>query len=413
MQSILLSKQWQLGGMAQLTILDWVLVVTGFIYLVAIAWLHSGLWRVWRNRRSPLLPASANSASVTVLVAARDEEVSLPACLQALQSQRYDGTLEIIVVDDRSCDDTPNIVRRFADDWPALRLVEVVEQRLRCPKKNALAHGIEVSSGELLLFTDADCQPEPQWVRSMVRAFDDGVGMVAGYAAVQTGQRWIHSLLALDNLAVSAMGAGSMGMGAPLSCSGRNLAFRRRVYDEVGGYSSVGHLMGGDDVYMMRLIGQRTSWSITYNADPESAVASSASSGRPIDIIHQKLRHASKAAHYGGAARLLGVCIYTFHLSLVAGLYMVAAGTATGGGTVIFGVWSLRWVADGSLLWHFASRFTRHGSRLLRLVPALEVSYLPYILLGVPLGGLGLFRWKGSTAPLTRGQSFEKERVME
>ena len=73
MQSILLSKQWQLGGMAQLTILDWVLMVTGFIYLVAIAWLHSGLWRVWRNRRSPLLPASANSASVTVLVAARDE----------------------------------------------------------------------------------------------------------------------------------------------------------------------------------------------------------------------------------------------------------------------------------------------------------------------------------------------------
>ena len=138
MQSILLSKQWQLGGMAQLTILDWVLMVTGFIYLVAIAWLHRGLWRVWRNRRSPLLPASANSASVTVLVAARDEEVSLPACLQALQSQRYDGTLEIIVVDDRSCDDTPNIVRRFADDWPALRLVEVVEQRLRCPKTSPI-----------------------------------------------------------------------------------------------------------------------------------------------------------------------------------------------------------------------------------------------------------------------------------
>jgi cellulose synthase/poly-beta-1,6-N-acetylglucosamine synthase-like glycosyltransferase len=380
-------------------LLDWVLVATGSLYLAAIIWLHLGLWRVRRQRRRRVrgVPSAAGAESVSVIVAARDEEASLPRCLQALRGQEYEGALEIIVVDDRSRDDTANVVRQFARDWPALRLVQVVELKMHCPKKNALAHGIEHSRGDLLLFTDADCVPSPQWVRSTVGAFDDSVGMVAGYAAAPAGRRWVQQLLALDNLAVAAMGAGSMGMGAPLSCSGRNLAYRRRVFDEVGGYSSVGHLVGGDDVYMMRLVRRQTSWAIVYNADPQAGVISEAGSGTAVEVVHQKLRHASKAARYAGPARLLGIGVYLFHLSILIGLCMVATGAATAGGFVVIAVWSLRWLADGSLMWHFASRFTPDEVSWLRFLPAFEIGYLPYVLLGVPLGALGMFRWKGST----------------
>ncbi len=405
--------------MVPLTLLDGVLAATGSVYLIAITWLHGGLWRAWRERRRRAMAGGvasvASPKSVSVIVAARDEEASLPSCLRALRGQEYEGAVEVIVVDDRSRDDTAKVVRQLALDWPALRLVQVTEQKLHCPKKNALAHGIEHSCGELLLFTDADCVPSPQWVGSTVGAFDEGVGMVAGYAAAQTGRRWIHKLLSLDNLAVAAMGAGSMGMGAPLSCSGRNLAFRRRVYDEVGGYTSVGHLVGGDDVYMMRLIRRGTRWAIAYNADPDAAVMSDAGSGAAVDVIHQKLRHASKASRYGGPARLLGICIYLFHLSILVGLYMlgtsVASGAGTAGGVVVITVWSLRWLADGSLLWHFAARFTRDGRPLLRFLPVFEIAYLPYVLLGVPLGGLGLFRWKGSTT-LGHGTSLEGQKAV-
>ncbi len=401
--------------MIELTLLDWVLVATGSVYLVAIAWLYCGLRRVGRQRRRGFRVVGGASVasleSVSVIVAARDEQASLPSCLQALRGQEYEGALEVIVVDDRSRDDTANVVRRLARDWPALHLVQVTEQKLHCPKKNALAHGIERSRGDLLLFTDADCVPPPRWVRSTVSAFDDGVGMVAGYAAAQTGRRWIHKLLSLDNLAVAAMGAGSMGMGAPLSCSGRNLAYRRRVYDEVGGYTSVGHLVGGDDVYMMRLIRRQTSWAIVYNADPQAGMISEAGSGTAVEVVHQKLRHASKAARYDGPARLLGIGIYLFHLSILVGLYMVATGAATGGGVVVITVWLLRWLADGSLLWHFATRFTRDGVPLLGFLPAFEICYLPYVLLGVPLGAMGMFRWKGSTA-LAHTTSLEGQKAV-
>lgn len=382
-----------------MTLLDWLLATTGSVYLLAILWLHGGLWRVWRHRhrRTPNAgntTTGASQESVSVIVAARDEEAGLPACLRALRCQEYTGDFEVIIVDDRSSDDTAGIVRRFAAQWPALHLVQIDGQTLRCPKKNALAQGIESSSGELLLFTDADCQPSPHWVSSTVRAFSQDTGMVSGYAAPSASRRGIHKLLALDNLAVAAMGAASTGMGAPLSCSGRNLAYRRRVYDEVGGFSSIGHLVGGDDVYMMRLIRRRTAWAIVYNADTQASVTSQPGSGAAGEVLQQKLRHASKAAHYGGPARVLGICVYVFHLSILMGLYKALTG---GGVVVITAAWSLRWLADGTLLWHFATRFTQDGSKLLRHLPQLELAYLPYVLLGVPLGSMGFFRWKGSS----------------
>ena len=380
-----------------MTPVEQLLTVTGAVYLVAIVWLSVGLRRVSgdRRRRATGTREQVDPGCVSVIVAARDEERVLGNCLRALRHQEYAGELEVIVVDDRSRDRTAPIVRELAAAWPVLRLVQVTSPTLRCPKKNALATGIECSRGELLLFTDADCEPSPDWVRSTVDAFGEGVGMVTGYAAPGNGQRWIHKVLALDNLAVAAMGAGSAGMGEPLSCSGRNLAYRRCVYDEVGGFASSGHLVGGDDVYMMRSIRAQTDWMIVYNADPLAWVTSDPGSGAVGAVLQQKLRHASKAGRYSGPARLLGVSVYAFHLLTVVALCKALAG---GGGAVVTVVWAARWLADWALLRHFATHFTRDGARLLRYLPYLEFAYLPYVLLAVPLGSMGLFRWRRERA---------------
>ena len=381
-----------------MTLLDQLLAATGALYLVAIVWLLAGLRRVagagsGRGRRDGA--GGPGHGIVSVIVAARDEECAIGDCLLALLAQEYAGEIEVIVVDDRSRDRTPHVVRALAGEWPALRLVQVTAPTLRCPKKNALAIGIEHSRGELLLFTDADCEPSPGWVESTVAAFGDGVGMVTGYAAPGRPRRWIHKLLALDNLAVAAMGAGSAGMRAPLSCSGRNLAYRRCVYDEVGGFSSIGHLVGGDDVYMMRLIRAQTPWAVVYNADPRAWVTSDPGTGTAAEVVQQKLRHASKAGRYRGPARLLGVGVYAFHLLILLGLCQAALG---GGVAVVAGVWAARWLADWTLVRHFATRFTRDGTSLLRYLPHLELAYIPYVLVGVPLGSMGLFRWKEPAA---------------
>ena len=143
-------------------VLDAILVGTGGVYLVAMTWLLRGLGR--SARESDHSPRSREgNPPVSVIVAARDEAASIGACLSALKSQDYGGRTEVIVVDDRSVDGTGAIVEGLmaegvGEQAGELKLIRTRENPpFACPKKSALAQGIAASSGELLLFTDADC----------------------------------------------------------------------------------------------------------------------------------------------------------------------------------------------------------------------------------------------------------------
>jgi cellulose synthase/poly-beta-1,6-N-acetylglucosamine synthase-like glycosyltransferase len=353
------------------------LLATGAFYLGMVLWLAAGLRRNQAARVAGL-------PRISVVVAARNEEGTIGACLDALQAQDYEGELEVVVVDDRSEDQTAQRVK--ARGWAGLKLVRVVGQpRFRCPKKNALAAGIEESRGELLLFTDADCRPAPDWVRRTAALFHPEVGLAAGHAFPEPVQGLGQALLALDNLAVGALGAGSIGMGRPLSCTGRNLAYRRQVYEEVGGFASIGHLIGGDDVYFLRLV-TRSSWRVARNPTLVSCAPGPRTWGA---ALQQKLRHAAKAGHYGGAALLAGGVIYGFHLLLLAGLVRLILGEPD---PVFLGVWAGRWLGDLFLLAGYAPRQSER--RLLGCLPFLEVLYIPYVLFFTLAGRLGWFRWK-------------------
>ena len=333
---------------------------------------------------------TAELPRVSVIVPARNEEEHLGECLQALRDQEYPGDWEVVVVDDRSADTTGEIARREGGSWERLKLVTVVgEPRFKCPKKSALARGIEASSGELLLLTDADCRPQVGWVKSMVGLFTEEVGLVAGYAFPDPGERVRQKLLALDNLAVGALGAGSFGMGRMLSCTGRNLAYRRRVYDEVGGFERIGHLVGGDDVYFARIVAAETNWKLVFNRDREADVVNAPPPVRLGEIINQKLRHAAKGGHYQGPALLLGTAVYLFHFFLLLGLIGMVFESRLD--PLFLSVWGARWAADCGLLWRMARREERP---LLLGLPLLELCYIPYVLLFTLMGRSGWFRWK-------------------
>lgn len=91
-----------------------------------------------------------------MIFAARDEQEKLPAALATLVSIDY-PQLEIIAVDDRSSDATPQILDDFAAQHPQLKVVHVRElPKGWLGKPHALQKGYELSTGELLVFTDAD-----------------------------------------------------------------------------------------------------------------------------------------------------------------------------------------------------------------------------------------------------------------
>lgn len=129
--------------------------------------------------------------SVSVIIPVRNGTKVLPGCLSALRRQTYPRHLiEVLVIDDESTDETAALVQREIATWnsiadtPSLRLI-------RKPWGGAGAarnRGVRDSSGDVVLFTDADCEPTLEWVEEMMKPLaDPQVKVVAGgYLTKQT-----------------------------------------------------------------------------------------------------------------------------------------------------------------------------------------------------------------------------------
>ena len=192
---------------------------------------------------------------VSVVVAARDEEAHLPGCLRALKRQSLPrDRYEIIVSDDHSSDGTCAVAAEFG-----VRCVSVADG---VEGKAAAVHaGVESARGSLIVVTDADCRPPHSWLAAMAETFRDGeLGMVCGVTAV-AGRTLLARIQAADWTLLLTMAAGFSSLGLPLTAMGNNMAFRRKAYDELGGYPELDSSVT-EDYVLFREMYRRTSWRV-------------------------------------------------------------------------------------------------------------------------------------------------------
>ncbi len=141
-----------------------------FFGLMAIFWLSHGLLVAYGATRLPWVKDFSTSPDsecprISILFGARDEEEKLPAALATLMAIDY-PSLEVIAVDDRSQDATGRILDAFAEAHPRLRVVHVTQLPAGwLGKPHALQKAYEASTGEWLLFTDADVRFKPDVLR--------------------------------------------------------------------------------------------------------------------------------------------------------------------------------------------------------------------------------------------------------
>ena len=182
---------------------------------------------------------------------------------------------EVIVVDDESTDSTPQICRRFAEKYVNVRLSssEGSPRTLRA-KKRPLDIGINQARGEIIVLTDADCRVPNAWVESMVSYFTPEVGMDIGFAEVKPSGNHLANFQRLDFLLLMTAARGSAQIGFPFACSGQNLAYKKSVFDAVGGFAEIADAVGGDDTLLLQQVKKNTSWKIVFADHPGSFVFS-------------------------------------------------------------------------------------------------------------------------------------------
>lgn len=389
-----------------------ILIVLGFAYASIITGFAIGFWRVLGQplRVGPAGDGLTVLPFVTVIIPARDEEASIGACVDSVLACDYpEDRFEVIVVDDLSEDATPQIVRRIAaslaplapagdiaDDEPPLerlRLLQMPEnlERTQAHKKRAITKAIDHASGEIILTTDGDCVVPRGWIKDMAAAFDEDTALVSGPVLYPVGGTPARHVQALEFMGLVAVGAGAIGAARPNLCNGANVAYRRDVFESMGGFAGIDHLTSGDDELLMQKMAYGTDWKIRFCASRDATVITE---GSPTlwSFFEQRRRWASKGQHYPHAPlRWTIIVIYAFYVALLAAVLALPFGAVPL--AAVAGALMLKVVPEALLLGRAALHFGR--ARLMGYFPFVQPLHLLYIVVMGAAGAAGGYTWKG------------------
>lgn len=197
--------------------------------------------RTARTSDSPLPP-------VSIILSAHNEAIHLKELLPQLLTQDY-PQFEVIVIDDNSTDDTIDLLKRLKQEYSHLHHSFVpASARYVSRKKLSLTLGVKASHYDWLLFTEPDCRPSGnQWLRLMARNFTPDTDVVLGYSRYNGNHGILSSLLAGSYLLRSLRYLSMALTGHPYTGSGRNLAYRKSLFQRYHGYSQQLNLKRGED----------------------------------------------------------------------------------------------------------------------------------------------------------------------
>jgi chlorobactene glucosyltransferase len=180
---------------------------------------------------------------ISVIIPVRNEQRNIRRCIQALQSQSHPN-FEIIVVDDRSTDETPQILSLLAQDDLRLRIIHGTELSPGwAGKPHALVQGAAAAHGEWLCFMDADTYAQPTLLWSTyAKAVNSHADMFSILTEQELGSFWERVVLPLVFLGLS-YGFPADRVNDPSRsdaiANGQFILIKRSVYDRVGGHTAV------------------------------------------------------------------------------------------------------------------------------------------------------------------------------
>jgi cellulose synthase/poly-beta-1,6-N-acetylglucosamine synthase-like glycosyltransferase len=232
---------------------------------------------------------------VSVVIAARNEEESLPELIDDLINQEYPlNKFEIIIVNDRSSDFTSEILKQASDNYSFIKTITINQKsKLMTSKKNAINEGIKISKGEIILATDADCRVGKLWMASMTYSLMNKNGIIVGYSEVDDIKNsFFEKYQKIDFLAILIANAGAAGWNQYWSGTGQNLAYYKNDYLKIEGFEPVKNKISGDDMYLVQSISKIKTGYV--HIDPNSYVKTKAMSTIK-DFLNQRIRWSSNS----------------------------------------------------------------------------------------------------------------------
>jgi len=210
-----------------------ILLITIHIVLII------GILLEWRRNRQNKQAAG----KVSVIIPVHNESTRIKGLLRTLLGQSYPA--QIIFIDDRSTDDSPAMLKSFAQDAEQrgidCKIITLKENHGKNKKQFALLKGIKEANGDYFLFTDGDCEVPHDWIHAMVSHIqDEKTGVAIGPIFKKRKNKGFFSLFqCYDHVIRYTYLKGSTGLGAASGGFGNNMIINRKLLEAIGGYDAV------------------------------------------------------------------------------------------------------------------------------------------------------------------------------
>ncbi len=269
------------------------------LFYIYIIWRYINEW----DKLDPFKISQNYSPSVfvSILIPARNEADNIEKCLNSILKQSYPLALfEVIVLDDHSEDQTAQIVGDFkSQQIKLLRVADFIKsEKLQSFKKKAIEVGVSKAKGSLIITTDADCIANENWLKTIVSFYETHQPkFIAAPVNFHQEKNLFERFQSLDFLGMMGVtGAGIQGNFMNM-CNGANLAYEKKVFEEVNGFEGIDHLASGDDMLLMQKIAQRYPDRIGFVKNQEATIYTKAQPTIKA-FLNQRIRWASKSTSY-------------------------------------------------------------------------------------------------------------------
>ncbi len=335
----------------------------------------------WRKVPAVVVPESYTpSTGITIIVVARNEGLTIEYCIQSLQRQHYPTELfEIIVINDRSTDDTSLIVTRLKNDQ--LQLFELAEFPgfIHPPafKKSGIELGVHKSKHELIVVTDADCTHHPDWLRT-ISFVQQQTGSVFLTAPLQFSNhlKLLMKMQQMEAMTLTIVSCAGIRSGLHDIANGANMAFSKNAFVAAGGYQGNYEYASGDDMFLVEKMRANFPTGITFIKSKTAFVYTSLKTNWN-SLIQQRVRWAGKNKGLKSPViNLIWVLVGIYHIAIILlfafSLYNPILWIP------FFILLVTKWISDYVVL-HAAALFFDKQPLLQSFIP-LQIIYLVYVI---------------------------------
>lgn len=323
-------------------------------------------------------PGPKTGDLVSIVICARNEAENLEKNLPRFLNQTY-RSLEIVLVDDQSSDRSLEVMQIFQKTCSTFRIIIIRNSNKNyAGKKEALAKGISAANGKIVLLTDADCTPaNEEWVSQMVKLLNGEVKIVLGYSPYSKEKGFLNKFIRFETVYTAIQYLSFAMVGFPYMGVGRNLMYRKKLFDKTGGFDSHLKIASGDDDLFINAVADYNNTAVALS--PKSFVYSEPSKNWE-KYYTQKARHHTTGSYYKWPDKIrLGLLSGSHLMHYMGGIVLLYINSST---IFVF----LLFVLRISVVWYLYRGILNRleDNSLLKWVPLLDACLVPYFMIFTP-----------------------------